>query len=346
MRIATYNIEWFSSLFDAEDHLINDDSWSGRYDVVKRDQSHAIADVLRMVDADAIMIIEAPDSSNSRSSTRALENFARHFSLRQNKAISGFANHTQQEISLLYDPQKMSLRHDPIGEETPENGVFSPRFDRTKMHQSADGTTKEITFSKPPLEVVLKPKPSGAEIRLIGVHAKSKAPHGAKNPQEAAKISIKNRSKQLAQCHWIRQRVVEHLSKQEPLIVLGDFNDGPGLDEYEKLFGQSGIEIVLGADGPAQHRLLDPHALQAMRPPYVIRKSTSRFYDHRTKTYLNALLDYIMISPDLVPKVTDGWKIWHPFDDPECFDCAETREALLLASDHFPVSLDIKLTAD
>ncbi|WP_347221669.1 pyridoxal-phosphate dependent enzyme, partial [Mycolicibacterium poriferae] len=33
----------------------------------------------------------------------------------------------------------------------------------------------------------------------------------------------------------------------------------------------------------------------------------------------------------------------HPFDDPVCYRTIELREALLTASDHFPVSIDIDL---
>ena len=33
MRIATYNVEWFSSLFNSNNKLFNDNGWSGRYNV-------------------------------------------------------------------------------------------------------------------------------------------------------------------------------------------------------------------------------------------------------------------------------------------------------------------------
>ena len=39
MRIATYNVEWFNSLFDRHDRLIDDGSWSGRWDVTKAEQT-------------------------------------------------------------------------------------------------------------------------------------------------------------------------------------------------------------------------------------------------------------------------------------------------------------------
>ena len=92
---------------------------------------------------------------------------------------------------------------------------------------------------------------TGQVIRLIGAHLKSKAPHGAHNRDEVMRLSIANRRKQLAQAIWLRARVAEHLELGDPLIVMGDLNDGPGLDEYEHLFGRSSVEIILG-DGETQ----------------------------------------------------------------------------------------------
>jgi hypothetical protein len=49
-----------------------------------------------------------------------------------------------------------------------------------------------------------------------------------------------------------------------------------------------------------------------------------------------------MISPGLMG-LSPRWRIWHPFDDAACFADTALREALLAASDHFPVTLDIAL---
>ena len=46
------------------------------------------------------------------------------------------------------------------------------------------------------------------------------------------------------------------------MMVLGDFNDGPGLDEYENLFGRSSIEIVMGQDLVPALGLFDPHGAE------------------------------------------------------------------------------------
>lgn len=340
MRIATYNVEWFDRLFDNEGVLINDKSWSGRWDITKRDQTAALGAVFRALDVDGIMIIEAPDSSRRRDGVFALEGFAAHFGLRTTSAIEGFTNKTQQEITFLYDPTVLSAEHVPLGDPTGKKGATdAPRFDGVfRLDVDHDAAAELITWSKPPLEVAVT-LPTGAKLHLIGVHAKSKAPHGARNDAEAMRISIENRRKQLAQCIWLRQRVDQHLTAGDDLIVMGDFNDGPGLDEYEKLFGRSGVEVVLGEGEVA--RLFDPHARIALGRRIGAMPSTSRF-KRRGKPYLQALLDYIMVSPrlrDLGPK----WQIWHPFDHPDCYENVPLRDALLTASDHFPVVIDISL---
>ena len=341
MRIATYNVEWFNGLFDDEGALLLDDGWSGRYDVTRVQQAEALGIVFTAMDADAVMVIEAPDHGNMRRTETALKAFARQFDLRTKEVLTGFANDTQQEIALLYDPAVLSARHDPVGEMTGKHGSpDAPRFDSVfRIDLDIDATPDQVRFSKPPLEAVVQTT-DGATLRLIGVHVKSKAPHGATSPQEIMRIAIANRRKQLAQCIWLRQRVRGHLDAGEDLIVRGDFNDGPGLDEYEKLFGRSGIEIVLG--DPGEPQMFDPNAQMALSQRIGVTPTTSRFYLRHEERYLQALLDYIMVSPGLRAK-SRRWRIWHPFDDPLCYQRPELREALLAASDHFPVTLDLDL---
>ena len=338
MRIATYNVEWFTNLFDDAGNLLADDEWSGRQDVKRHEQLAALGIVFTALEADAIMLIEAPDSHRRRDGVVALENFAAHFRLRTKKALIGLANQTQQEIALLYDPTRLEAKHDPIGAEAGKSGI--PRFDETfRIDLDIDAAPEKVRWSKPPLELALRTK-AGTDFRMIGVHAKSKAPHGARGREAIMRTAIANRRKQLAQCIWLRKRVEEHLEQGESLIVLGDFNDGPGLDEYEKLFGRSGVEVVIGEDG--EHCLFDPHAEQAMSRRIGAEPTTARFFIPDQGRWLSALLDYIMISQDLCSKRPE-WRIWHPFDDPVCYDTPELRAALLTASDHFPVTLDIDL---
>lgn len=354
LRIATWNVEWFDNLFDDQARLIDDGGWSGRRDVTRAEQTRAIGEVMRALDADAIMVIEAPDTSRRRDGLRALETFADRFGLRARSAVMGFATETQQEIALLFDEGRLSARHDPGGT-APGS---APRFDaEMRIDIDMDGHPDRVTWSKPPLELAVTTQ-SGTALRMIGVHAKSKAPHGARTQAEITRLAIENRRTQLAQSIWLRARVDEHLAAGDSLIVLGDLNDGPGLDEYEKLFRRSSVEIVLGngngagngagngnGEGEslaAARQLFDPHAdmqfhLHAPRPP-----TTARFRKPRGRGHITALLDFIMISPDLRARAP-VWRIWHPFDDRAIRADARLARALLTASDHFPVTLDIAL---
>lgn len=337
MRLATYNVEWFANLFDQSDRLVVDDGWSGRQDVTRAAQIEALGKVFTALDADAVMIIEAPNTGRKQNTVRALEGFAAAFDLRTRRAVMGFANDTHQEIALLFDPEALSARHDPLGAETGRKGSpDAPRFDGTfRIDLDIDATEDLVRFSKPPLELDVTTK-AGMRLRLIGAHLKSKAPHGAKSRDEIMRVSIANRRKQLAQAIWLRARIAAHLAEGTPLILLGDLNDGPGLDGYESLFGRSSVEILLDDD------LYDPHARRALERRLGAVPATARFHLEGEDRYLQALLDYVMISPDLMAR-RPQWRIWHPFDDARCWQMPELREALLTASDHFPVSLDIDI---
>ena len=330
MRLATWNVEWFNALFDDAGRVMADGAPSQRYHTSRAQQLAGIRTVFRAMDADGVLIVEGPDTNGRRSTVVALEAFADWAGIRARRAVHGYTSDSEQEIGFLYDPDRLSAQHDPQGSRA------VPRFDGTYRHDlDADWVTEAIRFSKPPLELAVgwAGRPRERPLRLIGVHAKSKAPHGRTSAAEFARISIENRRKQLAQCLWVRARAVEHLARGDSLIVLGDFNDGPGLDDYERLFGHSGVEIVRGTDGT---RLYDPHAEMALASRVGLTPTTARFWLAPQKRYFEALLDFIMVSPDLVAGA--AWRIWHPFNDPEIEP--DLSEALLAASDHFPVTLD------
>jgi hypothetical protein len=341
LRLATYNVEWFSALFDDHGRLLEDREPSTRYKISRGEQLGALGIVFSALDADGITIIEAPDTNGKRSTVKALENFARTYGLRARKAIIGYPSETEQEIAFLYDPDRLSARHDPQGAQSTTHGSpDAPRFDGTFRYDlDADMEFESIRFSKPPLELALTTH-GGTRLRLIGVHAKSKNPYGAVGREAQIRLSIENRRKQLAQCLWLRQRVEGHLKAGDSLLVMGDFNDGPGIDEFEKLFGHSGVEIVLGTTPDPALQLHDPHAAMALQRKVGLSPTSARFYLAPQKRFFEALLDFIMVSPDLAAKAPE-WRIWHPFNDPRITGVPELAEALLAASDHFPVTVDL-----
>ncbi len=331
LRLATYNVEWMNALFDDAGALLIDSSLSARHQITRAHQIAALGVVFQALDVDGVMVIEAPDTSPRRATVTALETFARHFHLRARKAVIGFASGTEQEIAFLYDPDRLIADHDP--QSTPE----TPRFDRTwDLDINADGRAEPVAFSKPPLE--LRVQTATQTLRLIGVHAKSKAPHHRTSDAEFTRISIENRRKQLAECHWLRARAITHLTAQDNLIIMGDLNDGPGIDQYERVFGQSGVEVVMGPTQPPSLHLTDPNAQMALRPG--LHPTSARFWLAPRQSYFEALLDFIMLSPNLAAKNPD-WHIWHPFNDPKVTNTPGLSAAILTASDHFPITLDL-----
>lgn len=340
LRLATYNVEWMNALFDDQGRLLDDGAPSTRYKISRGEQLAALGIVFTAMDADGIMIIEAPDTNGHRSTVRALESFAHAMGLRARRAVIGYPSDTEQEIAFLYDPDRLTARHDPQGQAATSHGsADAPRFDTTFRYDlDADNVAEVIRFSKPPLELAVDA--DGRQFRLIGVHAKSKNAHGAVGREAQTRLSIENRRKQLAQCLWLRQRVEAHLAAGDSLVVMGDFNDGPGIDEFEKLFGHSGVEIVLGTTTDPALKLTDPHAVMALQHRIGFAPTTARFYLAPQKRFFEALLDFIMVSPD-VANTRPDWRIWHPFNDPRIMAVPELREALLAASDHFPVTLDL-----
>lgn len=352
LRLACYNIAWFSGLFDQQNRLVDDLEWSAMRNITRRRQAVAIAEVLRRVDADCFAIIEAPNSGRRQSCVAELEGFAEHFGLRQRAALIGFANETEQEIALMFDPDRISAEHAPIGEvleeATAASGELpfgSPRFDSVfPADLNGDGAIELHRFSKPPLEAMATDRIAGESFRIIAVHLKSKAPRGAGSPAQMRRRGLENRAKQYAQAVWLRTRLEEHMASGEDVIVLGDFNDGPGFDNLERVNRRSSVELVTG-DPARPDTMLGNSFTRQGKAPFAARPSTARFYDDRNGTYLNALIDFIMLTPGLAARTRPVWRIWHPFDDAECFGDESLRAALTDASDHFPVSVDLAMAS-
>lgn len=347
LRIASYNVAWFAQLFDRHNQLDAGDEWSPIRGVTRERQAEAIAEVLRRVDADCYAIIEAPNSGHRQSCVAELEGFARHFGLRQRAALIGFENPTDQEIALLFDPDRIAAEHAPIGEPLGEAAARTgklpfgaPRFDSVfPADLDGDGRFTLHRFSKPPLEALVEDRQTGASFRLVAVHLKSKSPHDGNSPAELRRRAVADRVKQHAQAIWLRARLDEHMAAGEPVIALGDFNDGPGFDDLERLAGLSSVDVIMGDRNAPRTAMVNPFVAPAGgQPPF-----TARFLDDRTGSSIDALIDFVMLSPDLAASGRPEWRIWHPDNDPEIAADPALRTALMEASDHFPVSVDLDM---
>ena len=63
------------------------------------------------------------------------------------------------------------------------------------------------------------------------------------------KIALANRKRLVGQANKLRTRLdqLHDAQNPDPVIVMGDMNDGPGLDPFEMMVGKSFVETVMGS---------------------------------------------------------------------------------------------------
>jgi len=336
LRICTYNIRDFDDLFTAHDAFAGGDRDEK---TTRLEVREAIRDVLLAVDPDVLGVVEGPDTTatGSRSTVAALETFAAWGGLRVRKALTGFVSQGKQELALLYDPDRVRARHAPGGS---ANSKSNPRFDGELQFDTDDDRVKEVyRFYRPPLEAKLSVQASGRDLYLMLCHAKSKGIFDAMDVVHWDRENRRNRRKLHAECTWMRRRVDEWLGKGRDVIVMGDFNDGPEMDYYERELGRSAVEIVMGD-------VFDPDSVLrngAGRPTWTRfgwSPASASFRDRLTDTWVNVLIDHILVSRGLPVAPGKPHRVWDPYLLPEA---KSLKQTLWRASDHYPVSLDLDL---
>lgn len=113
-----------------------------------------------------------------------------------------------------------------------------------------DGIDENYAFERKPLYVQVNPV-GGGSFRVLGLHLKSKGIFNAYEWSKWWQIADANRRKILAQAARVRLEFLDPYmtaeeTKETPLIVCGDINDGPGLDASEKRLFGSGVERLMG----------------------------------------------------------------------------------------------------
>ncbi len=329
LRICSYNVQYM------DDHFESDNSLKLSGDSLQT--LEALKEVIKAIDPDVLGLIEAPNTSPSsaKSTLTCLENFARWAGLRQRRALIGFPSAGRQELALLYDPDKVSIEHVPGGR---RGSKSNPRFDEAFYFDTDSDNIKEVyKFYRPPLEARIE-YGGGQTLYLILAHTKSKGIFKATDMIHWQRESERDRRKLFAECSWIRRRVDEWLAQERKVVVMGDMNDGPGMDFYEYQFGRSAVELIMGD-------IFEPKGVlcnYAGRPKWT-RKGWSpysaRFKDRFTEANVNVLIDHILSSQNVAVADDKPLTIWNPYEE----EAARPLRALLRrASDHFPLSLDIK----
>tara|TARA_R110002020_G_scaffold39991_3_gene118327 strand:- start:13387 stop:14385 length:999 start_codon:yes stop_codon:yes gene_type:complete len=329
LRLCSYNLEWFDDHFDHHNAMLTDAESVARLE--------AAAYVMKTIDADMTGIVEGPGTtaSTGKSTVACLENFAAHFGLRQSKALMGFPSNGRQEIALLYDPSKVSAAHDPGGKASSRN---NPPFDKPfEFDSDEDGVREIYSHYRPPLEAKVTRLDTGASFQLAVVHAKSKGIFSKNDLIHYQREEMRNRRKLFAECSHIRMRIDDWLDTGRSVVVMGDINDGPGMDAVEFRFARSAVETVMG-DVFEPEKIVKSWGGKPEWGEFGFEPSSARFTDRFTEDPVNVLIDHVLASLDLKVAGPDAHRVWNPYQ----LDAAKPHKKMLLAaSDHFPVTLDL-----
>lgn len=221
-----------------------------------------------------------------------------------------------------------------------------PAFNEWRMDLEDDGINEVYRFERSPVYVSVHTK-EGKELRLLGLHLKSKLVASALEWSRWWENADANRRKIFAQASRIRQEFLDpYLSDPATqdirLIVCGDINDGPGMDASERKILGSGIERLMGNVwfpklmlGNALFDCLPENDRKNMRFEKIITTSYQDVLFNDMKHY--EWIDHILYSRNYanwVQQATAHRRLANGnIDGP----------AYKHSSDHYPLTADIRL---
>jgi endonuclease/exonuclease/phosphatase family metal-dependent hydrolase len=197
-----------------------------------------------------------------------------------------------------------------------------------------DGIKEVCEFERVPLEVLFELEDTEDRILVILVSLKSKVVAKMRDFVDYQNLALANRKRQLAQARKLRKRL-DGLHEEDPhlpVIVMGDFNDEPGLDSFQRMLGASAVETIMGsvfAPGHIYHNVL----WHMQGSPQKKDLWTAEYPDMivRTTEHHKGWLDHILVCPKL-RDANAGLRY-----RAESGAIGEKTELARQASDHFPV---------
>ena len=285
IRIASYNICHMDEIIDKS------------LTIKMKERCNAIARNIRAIDPDILAIQEAP------STREQLEFFVKGFL--DDKYNVYFQGSGDRSLALLI---KKGISP-PCKVKKVERPEYKSQW-QDDIDKDGEYEHRPYSFSSPPLELDLKF--NLGTLKIIVLHLTSKY---GRTPQER----MLARYRLIAEAKRFREIIKAEVDKD--IIILGDMNDSPGLDLYERELGIDGISQLIG------------------RPPSDLKSSlidiprkwrfTCVYLSNETDDPDVAWIDRILFTKALEQKPIiykrGSGKIYYELMNP-------------LASDHIPVS--------
>ncbi len=327
LKIAVYNVEWMRRLFHKDGTPITTGDEGNR--------SQQLASIVSAINPDFIGIVEGPDTlaNGSKTASLQLEKWGAHFGLNNHfKGVHGYPSNGQQELCALYDSSKIKVEFTPT---TNSKNQFNEPF----LVDTTNRLIKEqYKHFRPPLELTVTSLADNHFSKIIIAHTKSKGIFAPVDYAKFEQISKRDRMRLYAECMSIRNKCDEYIGTDNNVIVMGDINDGVGMDFYENKFNKSAVEILLG-DLWKPNMILKSVLSKPKWTSNGWKPSSSRYRDRITEDNINVLIDHILISEGLI---SSNAKVWNPYLEKDDATIKAISNELKNASDHFPIVAEVE----
>jgi exonuclease III len=338
VRIVNWNIEWMNDWFVGEGSVAfrQDNRRRGITDVA--DLCRRVASVINNLNPDVLTIEEGP------SDIREMELFVETYLIdgqgnRLFDIFGGIDGGAQKIYTLV---KKGGEFRNPI---IPADDFTLALQDPWEADIDGDYQLENYEFTRQPLVVEGTKGDENSKLRIVTLHTKSKYVYNGeslwKNPDtriEYVKAAMKNRRRISSEAMRVRKYLDDLVNQNNDSlsVVTGDFNDGPGIDYFEKRYLTHNVtDILLGST--YYPNLLFKHAFLERVPEH--QRYTAIFDDFIDDIPgRHLLLDHILISPALWSRIEDS-EIAHQEYNAGTDNNASGRQKYV--SDHRPVYADL-----
>lgn len=277
--ICAYNLQWMNSWFS--NNVIKDGELP---------KAEAAARVLQALQPDLVGISEGANSPDEHAHF-----LSTHLPGSDYKVAMGVSRGAQNLLFYYREPFRLV-------EIDPAFGFYDPWL----ADLEEDGLKEQHRFERKPLEAVFRIGEDGPRFRAILLHTKSKGIFDVVDFHRFQEIALANRKRLIGQALRMRERIEELLNQPdpEPLIIMGDLNDGPGLDPLERKAGMSFVETLMGPlYFPAKilhNTLYWMQGESATRNDLWTAEFPDPIVDNSFGRKHRVWIDHILVSPDML----------------------------------------------
>lgn len=339
LRVASCNLEWMNDWFTSDSDppafkptFVRDGQTNETATTAAR-----VAALIRAIDPEILAVQEAP--SRPAEMDLFIRDYLSDAGTPRYRFFLGDSG-AAQKLALLFKPQAVSA-----ASLTP-HAAIAGLIDPWLADVDGDLYLEEYAFTRTPLVVDLAV--GGHALQLLVMHTKSSFVNNGQwmwtdptRRQEYVALALTARRRNATEGMRVRDYLDARL-RADPetlILVLGDLNDGPGLDYFERNYLAHNVTDILVGSAFAPEWIFG----HAQHDVPAVRRYTAVFDDFVENVPRRPLLlDHVLFSPGLtgandLRKVQGSGTIHHAEYEAQVFNGGARREDR--PSDHRPVSV-------